>query len=143
MTVPVVCILPSEEDAPYLAAALRYIASGNIDQAFQCVFRLGNERTLFCVLERLDTNNAWQKLPEAEARYLAHLLARLLCKNSQSTLTHRACAWLDALVCFPGGAGLLSKEDLSGLQGALFSLSGVPGEMGVCAASVYYRLFQN
>merc|ERR1712232_77686 len=119
---------------------MRYIESGRIDQAFHCVFKLGNERTLCAVLCRLDPTNAWQNLPEAETRYLTHLLVKLLCKDIGAAAAHKALAWLDILLRLPGGAGLLAAEDLPTLQGALFSMSGAAGDIGVCATSVYYRL---
>jgi len=134
--------LPPDAEAPGLSAALRYAAEDHLDHAFQCVFRLGNERTLLGLLQRLDCAAAWPRLPEAEARYLALLLVRLFCKEPQGGAASEACVWLDGLLRAPGGAALLPGEDMPGFQRALFSLAGVTDDRGHRAASIYYRLFQ-
>jgi hypothetical protein len=134
--------LPRDDDAPYTSAAFRYINAGQIDQAFQCVFRFGNEKSLLAVLKRLESVATWQRLAEGEARYLVHLLVKLLCKDPLSAASLSACAWLDGLLRHPGGRDMLTQEDLPGLQAALFSMSGAAGEGGFMASSVYYRLFQ-
>lgn len=134
--------LPSNEEAPYVSAALRHIKADQVEQAFQCVFRLGNEKTLTAVLNRVEAAPTWQRLPEHEARYLAHLLAMIVCKDPLAGGSLTACTWLEGLVGTTGGAGLLAAEDLPGLQSALFSLSGSAGKGGVLASSLYYRLFQ-
>jgi hypothetical protein len=134
--------MPRDDDAPYFSAALKYIKAGKLLEAFHCVFRYGNEKTLVAVLQRLEAAPTWPKLPQEEARYLAHLLAMLVCKAPLASSSVLACAWLDCLLPLPGGAGLLAAEDRNGLQSALFSLSGAAGEGGLLASSVYYRLFQ-
>lgn len=134
--------LPRDNDAPYFSAALRYIKADRVEEAFQCVFRFGNEKTLSAVLKRLKAMPTWQRLPDSEARYLAHLLSMLVCKEPLAASSVSACAWLDSLLRLSGGAGLLAAEDLPGLQAALFNLSGAAGDGGLLASSIYYRLFQ-
>jgi hypothetical protein len=134
--------LPRDEDAPYFSAALRFIKADQLDKAFQCVFRYGNEKTLVAVLKRLQAVPSWKRLPEPDARYLAHLLAKLVCKDPLAAPSLSACTWLDGLLKLSGGRQLLAAEDLPDLQAALFSLSGAAGDGGVLASSIYYRLFQ-
>uniref|UniRef100_A0A7S2NGJ4 Uncharacterized protein n=1 Tax=Zooxanthella nutricula TaxID=1333877 RepID=A0A7S2NGJ4_9DINO len=122
---------------------MRYAAAGHVDRAFRCVFSLGNEQSLLGLLARLESEVAWPKLPEAEARYLAGLLVRLLCKDPLGRPAAETSAWLETLVVrMPGGLALLEDEDHAALHGALFSLSGTPGAAGRSAACVYYALFQ-
>lgn len=134
--------LPRDDEAPYVSAALRYIKADQLEQAFGVVFRFGNEQTLTTVLKRLQAGPTWQRLAEREARYLAHLLAMIVCKDPLAAASLNACTWLDCLVRGTGGAGFLAAEDLPGLQAALFSLSGTAGNGGMLASSLYYRLFQ-
>jgi hypothetical protein len=134
--------LPRDDEAPYYSAALRYVQAGKLEEAFQCVFRFGNEKTLTGVLSRLQVVPTWQKLPQQDARYLAHLLAMLVCKEPLAASSLAACTWLDGLLRLSDGVALLSKEDLPGLQTALFSLSGAAGGSGILASSIYYKLFQ-
>merc|ERR1712146_384925 len=104
-------------------------------------FRFGNEQTLRTILRQLAPTETWRQLQESEARYLTHLLAQLLCKDPLGKPACEACAWLDALLCVTGGKNLIGIDDLPNLRGALFSLSGMIGKHGQCAASIYYRLF--
>jgi len=139
---PIDWTLALDGEAPYSSAALRYVAAGRIDQAFQCVFRFGNEKTLGVVLKRLPAVSTWQQLGEHEARYLAHLLVLLICKDPLTATAIDCCCWLDGLLHAPAGRNMLAAEDLPGLQGALFNLSGAAGEPGMLASSIYYQLFQ-
>lgn len=134
--------LEPDVDAPYLSAAMRHAQVGRVDEAFRVVFEFGNERTLVGLLQRLDSGEAWPRLAESDAQYLARLLVRLLCKAQIGPTAEEACAWLEALLQAPAGATLLSGEDLRGLQATLFSLSAAPGVAGRSAASVYYMLFE-
>merc|ERR1712185_103138 len=113
---------------------MRFVSANRLDQAFQCVFRLGNEHTLLAVLRHLDSLSTWRGFPEVEARYLAHLLVSLLCKDPLGAAAREACVWVEALLR-THGPGLLAIEDLPKLRTALFSLSGAPGESGLRAAS--------
>mmetsp|Transcript_109573 Transcript_109573/g.353659 ORF Transcript_109573/g.353659 Transcript_109573/m.353659 type:complete len:805 (-) Transcript_109573:166-2580(-) len=133
----------SDDDAPYLSVALRHAAAGRVDLALQCVFQFGNERTLRAVLRQLDCSADWLRLPPAEARYLARLLVRLVCREPLAAAAREACTWLRSLLQVPGGPGLLAAEDLPGLQGALFCLSSAGGEPGLCAASAYRELLRD
>merc|ERR1711974_527306 len=115
---------------------------GHVDRAFQCVFALGNERSLLSLLSRLNCAAAWPRLSEADARYLVRLLVRLLCKDPLGRPAEEACFWLEALAArTPGGVELLGDEDLSALHGALFSFSGTPGAVGRSATCLYHVLW--
>lgn len=128
------------EEPPHLSTALRHLTSGRLDLALQCVFQLGNERSLLALLQRLDGQDIWARLPEAEATYLARLLSALLRRDPAGASGREALTWLESLLRRPGAAALLPPEEVSALQAAVFSLSSVPGEMGTRAASLYYQL---
>jgi len=142
-TAPTSWALPLDADAPYLSAAMRYVAAGRLDQAFQCVFRFGNEKTLCGVLRRLRPELTWQGLSEEEARYLAGLIVKVVCKDPKGVPARDACVWLESLLHLAGGRALVCIEDLPFLQDALFSLSGATGEVGLLASSLYYQLLQD
>eukprot|EP00439_Symbiodinium_sp_Y106_P079944 s1963_g18.t1 len=130
------------EDCPLLAGVFDYLAAGRVELAMQCIFSLGNEQTLRAVLQRLDPDAVWPELPKPEAQHLARLLVALLCRDPFSSAASEACPWLEALLRRPHGENLLPAEELLSLQGALFSASAVGGDMGPCAARLYFRLFQ-
>ncbi|CAJ1453008.1 unnamed protein product [Effrenium voratum] len=137
-------VIPSRalnsEDCPLLSGILDYLAAGRVDLAMQCIFSLGNEQTLRVVLQRLESDRVWEQLPKPEALHLARLLVALLCRDPFSPGAAEACPWLESLVRVKGD-GML-QEELSQLQGALFSLSGAGGGLGPCAARLYFQLFQ-
>lgn len=132
----------ASEDPPFLAEALHHAANGRSSEALQCVFRQGNERTLVALLRCLDASEQWAQLPQADAAYLARLLSALLRKNPLGQPAQEACSWLEALLRVPGGAALLSPQDIPALQGAFFSLSSVGGQISTTAAAAYYHLLQ-
>lgn len=134
--------LPQSDNAPYLPAALKFIRAGQLDQAFQCVFRHGNESTLMGVLSRLRADDTWPDLPEPDARYLAHLLSMVVCKDPLAAASNAGCHWLNTLAQMPGGTRIFSEDDMPGLQAALFSLSGAAGKAGALASTLYYKLFR-
>lgn len=122
---------------------LDYLAAGRADLAFQCVFQLGNEQSLLSLLHRLNPADLWPRLPESEQRYLVGLLVALMCRDPISMPAQKACPWLESLIKTPKGISLLPCEELSALQGALFSLSGARCAAAVSAARAYYHLFES
>lgn len=122
---------------------LDYLAAGRADLAFQCVFQLGNEQSLLSLLHRLNPADLWPRLPESEQRYLVGLLVALICRDPISMPAQEACPWLESLIKTPKGISLLPCEELSALQGALFSLSGARCAAAVSAARAYYHLFES
>lgn len=130
------------EDCPVLAGVFDYLAAGRVELAMQCIFSLGNEQTLRAVLQRLDSDAVWPELPKPEAQHLARLLVALVCRDPFSSAASEACPWLEALLRRPHGENLLPAEELLSLQGALFSASAVGGDVGPCAARLYFQLFQ-
>jgi len=136
-------LTPGLEDPPVLASVLDFLAKGRLDLAMQCVFNLGNERTLRALLQRLDSRYAWQQLPLAEARHLARLLVALVCRDPRGAAAAEACPWLDALLCSarPDLESLLPREELPALQAALFSIAGATSTASSSAARVYYQLY--
>jgi len=131
------------EDPPVLASVLDFLAKGRLDLAMQCVFNLGNERTLRALLQRLDSRYVWKELPAAEARHLARLLVALVCRDPRGAAASEVCPWLDALLCSSRNdlESLLPHEELPALQGALFSIAGASSTASSSAARVYYQIY--
>lgn len=145
VTQPVSFAVPPDHDAPYLSQALRCIHEGRLDDAFNLVFQLGNEKSLRGVLKGLQASSTWPRLSGVFSQHLARVLVMLMNKAPRSVPSQEACAWLHALVTqCPGGRAVLAvlgDADLQVLQGALFDLSGAKGEAAVLASRVYYELF--
>jgi len=135
--------VPPDGDAPGLGAALRSLQTGAVVEAFQCVFSIGNEKTLQSVLAYLHPETVWQELPEEECKHLAHLLARVICKEPFADFSLTACEWLSVLLRWPAGQEAINMQDRAELQPSLFALSGSTGGLaGRAAASLYYCLFE-
>merc|ERR1712178_11931 len=97
-------------EIPSLTDAKRHIAAGRVEAAFQAVFQFGNEQALRAVLRLLDPIETWRRLPEAESRYLARVLARLVCKDPLHKAAGEACPWLDGLLSIPDRSSSLAAE---------------------------------
>lgn len=143
---------------PGLETALGLAVAGRVDESFRTVFQLGNEASLLGVLENLESAVAWPCLPDAEAKYLARLLVKIVCKDPTSAgavnegvgvaggltpLALASCQWLEELARLPTGTLKLEASDMPGLRASLFNLSAARGASGRCAASTYQLLFEN
>merc|ERR1719160_1701634 len=60
-----------DRDAPYLSAVMQYVQAGRIDNAFQCVFQFGNEKTLRSTMRLLDPTATWRQLRADIVGYFA------------------------------------------------------------------------
>mmetsp|Transcript_21605 Transcript_21605/g.50440 ORF Transcript_21605/g.50440 Transcript_21605/m.50440 type:complete len:1099 (-) Transcript_21605:81-3377(-) len=134
--------VPPDGDAPGLGAALQCLAGCSVQEAFHVVFAVGNEKTLQAILARVDPESTWPLLPQDEGKHLAHLLARLTCKEPLGEPAVVACEWLHALIQWPGGSQALRLEDKECLRPALFAMSGSPGRARTLSAALYHMLFQ-
>lgn len=125
---------------PFLLTALQYLADGQIKNAFEYIFRFGNEEMLWGLLRELEPSLTWPFLTEDLGRHFSHLLVRILCKSGGARAGDCVC-WLAGLFRLPGWENLLQREDLPDLRQVLFSLSGTSGATGKEAAAIYYEFF--